>query len=72
MARDCAHYGRWLVLKQAMLIHVDLDPEDDEKEHLDYIAMLIESKTSSSDYSSNSSKWVFALCSRCRGAKGSA
>jgi hypothetical protein len=39
-----------------MLIHVDLDPTDDEKERLDYIAMLIESKTFSSDYSSDSSK----------------
>jgi hypothetical protein len=39
-----------------MLIHVDLDPEEEEKERLDYIAMLVESKTSSSDYSSNSSK----------------
>jgi hypothetical protein len=56
MARDCAHYGRWLALKQAMLIHVNLDPEEEEKERLDYIAMLVESKTSSSDYSSASSK----------------
>jgi hypothetical protein len=38
-----------------MLIHVDLDPEE-EKEQLDYIAILVESKTSSSDYSSASSK----------------
>jgi hypothetical protein len=56
MARDCAHYGRWLALKQAMLIHIDLDPAEEEKERLDYIAMLIESKTSSSDYSSDRSK----------------
>jgi hypothetical protein len=56
MAWDCTHYGRWLVLKQAMLIHVDLDSAEEEKEHLDYIAVLVESKNSSSDYSSDSSK----------------
>jgi hypothetical protein len=36
MARDSAHYRRWLALKQAILIHVDLNPAEEEKEHLDY------------------------------------
>jgi hypothetical protein len=56
MARDCAHYGRWLVLKQALLIYVDIDPVKEEKEWLDYIAMLVESKITSSAYSSDSSE----------------
>jgi hypothetical protein len=31
-----------------MLIHVDLDPEEEEKEHLGYIAMIVEFRIESS------------------------
>jgi hypothetical protein len=31
-----------------MLIHVDLDPEEEEKERLEYVAMIVESRIESS------------------------
>jgi hypothetical protein len=33
-----------------MLIHVELDPAEEEAEHREYVAMLVESKVSSSAY----------------------
>jgi hypothetical protein len=56
VARDCSHYGKWTVLKQALLIHVDIDPAEEEKERLEYLAILVESKVSSSAYSSDGSE----------------
>jgi hypothetical protein len=44
------------VLKQALLIHVDIDPAEEEKERLVYLAMLVESKVSSSTHSSDGSE----------------
>lgn len=37
VARDCSHYSTWL---QALLIHVDLDPEEEEKERI--VSRLLE------------------------------
>jgi hypothetical protein len=50
VAWDCSHYGRWQTLRQAMLIHIELDPEEEEAECREYVAMLVESKISSSTY----------------------
>lgn len=46
--RYCSHYSTWSHLRRAMLIHVDLDPEEEEKEHLGYIAMIVEFRIESS------------------------
>jgi hypothetical protein len=50
VAWDCSHYGRWQTLRQVMLIHVELDPVEEEAECQEYVAMIVESKISSSTY----------------------
>ncbi|KAF7344711.1 TY3B-TY3B protein [Mycena venus] len=50
LARDCSHYGRWLTLRNANLILVDLDPEEEERDNREYLAMIAASKSTSSRY----------------------
>ncbi|KAJ7239992.1 hypothetical protein B0H12DRAFT_969518, partial [Mycena haematopus] len=53
LARDCPHFNRWDALRRAHLILVDVEPEVEERDLREYIAMHVESKPASS-YSSDS------------------
>ncbi|KAF9539472.1 hypothetical protein CPC08DRAFT_597913, partial [Agrocybe pediades] len=46
--RDCPHYGRFEVLRNANMLHVDWAPEQEAEWDREYLAMLVESKNSSS------------------------
>ncbi|KAG6905595.1 hypothetical protein DXG01_001778 [Tephrocybe rancida] len=48
--RDCSHYGQWDALRSANMIEVDLEEEFIATSDREYIAMLVESKTSFSAY----------------------
>ncbi|KAF9549474.1 hypothetical protein CPC08DRAFT_590731, partial [Agrocybe pediades] len=45
--RDCPHYGRFEVLRNANMLHVDWAPEQEAEWDREYLAMLVESNTSS-------------------------
>lgn len=46
-ARDCPHHGKWEALKNAHLIDVDIDPEEEERQDRLYLSSLRESHNSS-------------------------
>ncbi|KAF9544442.1 hypothetical protein CPC08DRAFT_649626, partial [Agrocybe pediades] len=50
--RDCPHYGRFEVLRNANMLHVDWAPEQEAEWDREYLAMIVESNASpSSAYS---------------------
>lgn len=53
-ARDCPHFGKWDVLRNANLIHVDMEESDWTEDERLYLAMLAETKDTISAYMSDS------------------
>ena len=51
--RDCPHYGRFEALRSANQILVELDPDLEDEMNREYIAMIVQSKPSSSAYNSS-------------------
>jgi len=51
--RDCPHYGRFEALRSANQILVELDPDLEDEMNREYIAMIVQSKPSSSTYNSS-------------------
>lgn len=51
--RDCPHYGRFEALRSANQILVELDPDLEDEMDREYIAMVVQSKPSSSTYNSS-------------------
>ncbi|KAG6905492.1 hypothetical protein DXG01_002407, partial [Tephrocybe rancida] len=55
-ANDCLHHGRWRVMRDANMIYVELDPEEEAACDREYLAMLAEIDVSSSAYLSDSAE----------------
>lgn len=53
-ARDCPHFGKWDVLRNANLIHVDMEESEWTEDERMYLAMLAETKDMISAYLSDS------------------
>ncbi|KAF9564717.1 hypothetical protein CPC08DRAFT_600071, partial [Agrocybe pediades] len=45
--RDCPHYGKFEVLRNAKMLHVDWEPDQEKEWDREYLAMLVETKSDS-------------------------
>ncbi|KAG6914711.1 hypothetical protein DXG01_015776 [Tephrocybe rancida] len=59
-ANDCSHHGRWMVMRNANMIHVKLSPEEKATCDREYLAMLAEIETSSSACLPNPPEYSFS------------